>query len=229
MRFDIRHDDTKNFMTSAPHPDPNSGFATGRKNPFLADLQSRVAHSYSLHSSMKEELQKERQLAHLAREKVHTEEKSMQEIAELSKRAEITCMLEHGISSMLKGGAKASLPVRSYKHLPKGPCLLYLATPPRRQTQLARQHITYGNFRSPTATCFSSVCSDSLYCEKEPNTQDGQNFIDKWKNEINQVIDQNSKEIDELLKKVESQNKEMALLQVQANEQDENSRKYKER
>ncbi|GBO18664.1 hypothetical protein AVEN_222068-1 [Araneus ventricosus] len=74
--------------------------------------------------------------------------------------------------------------------------------------------------RSPTATCFSSVCSDSLYCEK-----DGQNLIDKWKNEINQVIDQNSKEIDELLKKVESQNKEMALLQVQANEQDENLEK----
>ncbi|GBM41807.1 hypothetical protein AVEN_122432-1 [Araneus ventricosus] len=136
---------------------------------FMADLRSRVAHSYSLNSSMKEELQRERQqneglqrqLAHLAREKVHIEEKCMQEIVELSKRAEINSMLEHGISSMLKGS------------------------------------------------------------DKEPNSQDCQNLIDQWKNEINQVIDHNSKEIDELLKKVESQNREMAMLQAQANEQDE--------
>ncbi|KAF8763385.1 hypothetical protein HNY73_021573 [Argiope bruennichi] len=136
---------------------------------FMADLQRRVAQSDSLNSSMKEELQRERaeneglqkQLALLAKEKVETQEKCMQEIVELSKRAEINSMLEHGIMSMLEKSGK------------------------------------------------------------EPNKQDCQNVINKWKNDINQVIDQNSKDIDELLKKVESQNKEMTMLQAQTREQDE--------
>ncbi|CAL1268896.1 unnamed protein product, partial [Larinioides sclopetarius] len=148
---------------------------TINEEEFMADLQSRVAHSHSLQSSMREELQKERQqneglqrqLAHLAREKVETEENCMQEIVELSKRAEINSMLERGIMSMLEGGAK------------------------------------------------------------EPNKEDCQNLIESWKNEINQAIEQNSKEIDELLKKVESQNKEMAMLQAQVQNKKNLFDKYK--
>ncbi|GIY76757.1 uncharacterized protein CDAR_55611 [Caerostris darwini] len=148
------------------------GYESVDEEQFMADLQSRVARSDSLNSSMKEELVRERnqnaelqrQLKHYAKEKVVNEEKCMRDIVEFSRRAEVNSMLEEGLKSMFQKQG-----------------------------------------------------------EKDPNPQDCQRLINNWKKEINQAIDQNSKEIDELLKRIDGQNNDITKLQAKSQELQETS------
>ncbi|GFQ80524.1 uncharacterized protein TNCT_449321, partial [Trichonephila clavata] len=56
--------------------------------------------------------------------------------------------------------------------------------------------------------------------ERAPNPQDCQRIINEWKNEINQAINENAREIDELLKTIDSQNKDIAKLSASAKRQE---------
>ncbi|GFY38021.1 uncharacterized protein TNIN_328291 [Trichonephila inaurata madagascariensis] len=49
---------------------------------------------------------------------------------------------------------------------------------------------------------------------KAPNPEDCQRVIDEWKFEINQAINENAREIDELLQTIEAQNKDIAKLEA---------------
>ncbi|GFT06736.1 uncharacterized protein NPIL_509971 [Nephila pilipes] len=57
--------------------------------------------------------------------------------------------------------------------------------------------------------------------EKDPNSEDCKNLIDGWKRQINEAINANSKEIDELLKKIDFQNKDITRLEGTAKQQEE--------
>ncbi|GFT94572.1 hypothetical protein TNCV_3266691 [Trichonephila clavipes] len=49
---------------------------------------------------------------------------------------------------------------------------------------------------------------------RAPNPEDCQRIIDEWKSEINQAINENAREIDELLKKIDTQNKDITKLEA---------------